>query len=177
MAIDKDSAFVWKKGGKLDTKNQILSDDFYMEMKVCCEVLQPAASTITLLEGEEPSAHKVVKLINDLCSNTKEAVEKLPISELDKIEMFKSISKRKRMSLKPVHYPAILLDPSNKGSTLNNTEFGIGLEFMEHLAKRIPEVDEIRACTEFTEFKNKTGILFSVQFIWFASDKCEPIAW
>jgi hypothetical protein len=119
LAIDDENQIrlAMKDKGKL-----ILSKEFWERVEGCCKLFSPIATTITLMEGDEPLLSSTLVLINSIQEKVKETSSVSPLLETEESAMMDIIAKRREFCLKPIHLAANLLDPRYVGKHLSESE-------------------------------------------------------
>lgn len=157
-------------------KQMILDEEFWHKTKKLRDFLNPITTWITFLEGDYGSVHKVHECFIEINANldSNEANDILGSTELNNLK--EKIKDRRETALKPIHYAACILDPSNKGKALTSSENIDGCEVIMKLAELIDTETSSDVFLELSQYKSQEG-LWNKQFINDMATKLEPAAW
>lgn len=106
-----------------DIKNLILNDDFWRKTDECISILEPITESIFNLEGDQFGIHKVYITFKDILAKMRFALPHTSmLNEEGKQQILTSVADRRKMSIRPIHLAAYMLDPSAQGIELSQDE-------------------------------------------------------
>lgn len=95
------------------------------------------------------------------------------LNEEDKQQILTSVAERRKMSIRPIHLAAYMLDPSAQGVELTQDEELQAMEFIHDLGQQL-NLHNVTA--ELACYKAKENF-WARQFIWNSVRSIEPIVW
>ncbi|CAH2084303.1 unnamed protein product [Euphydryas editha] len=103
-----------------DIKNLILNDDFLRKIDECISsILEPITESIFNLEGDQFGILKIYITFKDILAKIRFALPHTSmLSEERKQQILTSVAERCKMSIRPIHLAAYMLDPSVQGVEL-----------------------------------------------------------
>lgn len=155
LASDPSLDKCWNK----NTKNLVLSEEFWLKVTKLYEELKPIVDWITKLEGDTPLRGQVCRAFEEIKQHLETQVNSSLslFSPEDRDSVMQSMNKRKDMCLRPNHYATNILDPMQKGRSLSNSEQTFGIEFIYEMAPKF-NLDANQVIAELTSYKMNEGI-------------------
>jgi len=161
-----------------EVKSLILRDDFWEELSVCKNILEPIAQAITVSEGDNARLHHVPLMYGNIKSKLYEALSSEAASTLlssyDITCVKNALSNRNRTKFccKVIRKAAHLLNPHFQGKGLTDGEVMKCLELFKVLAEHL-ELDDLSIVVNLGEFRTRTGF-FSNNALWRISADLSP---
>lgn len=171
LAIDDANSNILNR----DYKLVLLDDDFWLRITKIHDVMSCFTKWITILEGDYSSIHKVVPCfeeINVILNCTDDI-----LSQNESSEIKTKIDSRKSQAVRPFHYAACILDPKNRGSTLDDQEHLKGCEFIIAMVETTNSDDVVEIMQQLSCFKLKTGLWENIKINEQMTEKLHPLEW
>ncbi|XP_034945950.1 uncharacterized protein [Chelonus insularis] len=123
----------------LESKNTLLSDEFWVTLNRILTLLKPIMKWITILEGDGGTINLAYQAFYDIEKLFKKELKNSSVSILTSEEtksVFEILEKKRHSALKPIHYAADILSPTQKGKFLTEEEEASGTSLITDLAKK-----------------------------------------
>lgn len=83
---------------------------------------------------------------------------------------------RKSYALRPIHFAAVVCDPTDKGVILTSEEILSAMDFLDKLSNDMNNIDSVTVLSSLTKYRNKDDT-WSKEIIWKTVNNLEPLTW
>lgn len=159
-----------------NVRKQIAGDDLWKKINLLVNVLKPITLVNIGLEGDSVLIQKLHPLLSKLESDIRPILQSTNFfTQTEQKNFIVDMKQRKEYVIKPIHLAAVLLNPIDRGTSLNGSESIDAMEFVFVTAQNI-KLDTCMVLNEIGNYKNKEG-MWNKEFVWTAVNTMCPLRW
>ena len=150
--------------------------DFGNKMVNSLKVLEPIASAITEIEGDQAILSDVQRLLSELEDKVGAALPQSPLLKPEERAVLDFLEKRQEFCLKPIHAAAYMLDTKyHDQPTLSPEQIDAAYVVISAMARHL-QFDEGKVMASLAKFRSKNG-LWKGAGVWASAEHITAATW